>query len=210
MSIFGSLLISLSLPSWASSTGTDEMLSSIEMVPPVVIFVVDLSSDMDSPCDGSSSGESCLEDTKEAIGSVIRHFDAASYGVVGTGGAASDDAYYQIAPVGSSYAEIAAALSGITTRGAARNLAETLESLGETYLQQSATDDAEDDDSDGMTGDWAESPIIYSCTETHIIVLGRDRPVDDDQVSLINVASDRKSRSCLFACQESKTRHRFG
>ena len=183
MSIFGSLLISLSLPSWASSTGTDEMLSSIEMVPPVVIFVVDLSSDMDSPCDGSSSGESCLEDTKEAIGSVIRHFDAASYGVVGTGGAASDDAYYQIAPVGSSYAEIAAALSGITTRGAARNLAETLESLGETYLQQSATDDAEDDDSDGMTGDWAESPISYSCTETHIIVLGRDRPVDDDQVS---------------------------
>jgi hypothetical protein len=144
---------------------------------------------MDSPCDGSSSGESCLEDTKEAIGSVIRHFDAASYGVVGTGGAASDDAYYQIAPVGSSYAEIAAALSGITTRGAARNLAETLESLGETYLQQSATDDAEDDDGDGMTGDWAESPISYSCTETHIVVLSRDRPVDDDQVSFSYAAA---------------------
>jgi hypothetical protein len=47
--LFPSLLLSLVSPAWAASTGTDEMLSSIEMVPPVVIFVVDLSSDMDSP-----------------------------------------------------------------------------------------------------------------------------------------------------------------
>ena len=39
------------------------MLSNIEMVPPVVVFVVDLSTDMDRPCDGSTTGNSCLEDT---------------------------------------------------------------------------------------------------------------------------------------------------
>jgi hypothetical protein len=200
--LFAPLLIKLLMPAWASATGTDEMLSSIEMVPPVVIFVVDLSTDMDSPCDGSSAGTTCLEDTKDAIGSVIRHFDAASYGVVGTSGAASDDSYYQIAPVGSSYAEIAAALSGVTTRGAARNLAETLESLGETYLQQSATNDEEDDDADGMTGDWTESPISYSCTETHIIALSRDRPADDDQVSFAYAAASSSTSgevSCTAA-----------
>jgi hypothetical protein len=76
MVIIQSLLLALSAPAWASATGTDEMLSNIEMVPPVVIFVVDLSSDMDRPCDGSTSGDSCLEDTKSAIQSVVRHFDA--------------------------------------------------------------------------------------------------------------------------------------
>jgi hypothetical protein len=50
-----SLLLSLVTSAWASATGTDEMLSNIEMVPPVVVFVVDLSSDMDSPCDGEAT-----------------------------------------------------------------------------------------------------------------------------------------------------------
>ena len=76
-----SLLLSLVMPAWASATGTDEMLSNIEMVPPVVVFVVDLSADMDSPCDGSTTGNSCLEDTKSAIQSVTRHFDNAQYGL---------------------------------------------------------------------------------------------------------------------------------
>jgi len=53
------LLLSLAMPSWSSATGTDEVLSNIEMVPPVV--VVDLSSDMDSPCDGSTTGNPCIE-----------------------------------------------------------------------------------------------------------------------------------------------------
>lgn len=55
------LLLSLAMPSWSSATGTDEVLSNIEMVPPVVVFVVDLSSDMDSPCDGSTTGNPCIE-----------------------------------------------------------------------------------------------------------------------------------------------------
>ena len=151
------LLLSLAMPSWASATGTDEMLSNIEMVPPVVVFVVDLSSDMDSPCDGSTTGNTCLEDTKSAIQSVTRHFDTPNYAIVGTSPSATDDAFFPIAPVGSSYSEIAAALTGLTTHGTTKNLSEVLESLGESYLRQSDTDDEVDDDSDGMTGDWALS-----------------------------------------------------
>jgi hypothetical protein len=179
MGLFTPLILSLSMPAWASPAGTDEMLSSIEMVPPAVIFVVDLSDDMNDMCDDAA----CIDDVKTSIGSVVRHFDDISYGIVGTGGSASDDAYYPIAPVGSSYAEIAAALSGVSTRGPTRNLAETLESLGENYLKQSTPDDAEDDDADGMTGDWSETPIGYSCSDVHVIVITRHRPVDDDQIS---------------------------
>ena len=176
------MLLSLVMPAWASATGTDEMLSNIEMVPPVVVFVVDLSSDMDRPCDGSSAGNSCLDDVKSAIGSVSRHFDGARYGVVGTSPTTTGDTYYPIAPVGSSYTEIAAALTGVRTHGTTRNLAETLESVAETYLQQSTADNEADNDGDGMTGDWAETPIGYACTEVHLIVLTKDRPTDDEQV----------------------------
>ena len=176
------MLLSLVMPAWASATGTDEMLSNIEMVPPVVVFVVDLSSDMDRPCDGSSSGRSCLDDVKSAIGSVSRHFDGAMYGVVGTSPSTTGDTYYPIAPVGSSYTEIAAALTGVRTHGTTRNLAETLESVAETYLQLSTPDNETDNDGDGMTGDWAETPIGYACTEVHLIVLTKDRPTDDEQV----------------------------
>jgi len=181
--LFSSILLGLVTPAWASATGTDEMLSNIEMVPPVVVFVVDLSADMDSPCDGSTTGNTCLEDTKSAIQSVTRHFDTPNYAIVGTSPSAIDDAYFPIAPAGSSYSEIAAALTGLTTHGTTKNLSEVLESLGESYLRQSETDDEVDDDSDGMTGDWAESPISYNCTEVHVIVLSRGRPTDDDQVS---------------------------
>jgi len=202
MHLFSSLLLSLVTPSWASATGTDEMLSNIEMVPPVVVFVVDLSSDMDSPCDGSTTGNSCLEDTKSAIQSVTRHFDNAQYGVVGTGGSATDEAYYPIAPVGSSYSEIAAALTSVTTRGSTRNLAETLESVAESYLELSTTDDGADSDSDGMTGDWSESPIGYSCTEVHLIVLAKGRPADDEQVTF-SYAMASSASSTEVACTDA-------
>ena len=178
------LLLLLPDAAYASATGTDEMLSNIEMVPPVVVFVLDLSAGMNSPCDGSTTGNSCLTDSIAAIERVTRHFDDTKYGVVGTRGSApSNDAYFPIAPVGSSASEIAAALATVTASGTTRNVAEVLESLGTTYLNQSATHDGEDDDGDGMTGDWAESPITYGCTETHIIVLTKATPADDDQVS---------------------------
>jgi len=197
--MFTPLLLSLVMPAWASATGTDEMLSNIEMVPPVVVFVVDLSSDMDTPCDGSTSGDSCLSDVKQAIQSVTRHFDNAQYGVVGTASAAGSDAYYPIAPVGSSYPEIAAALTGVATHGTTRNLGEVLEDLGESYLKQTSTADEVDNDGDGMTGDWSESPIGYSCTEVHLVVLTRDRPADDDQVSF-SYAMASSASSTEVAC----------
>lgn len=187
------LLLALPERADASATGTDEMLSSIEMVPPVVIFVVDLSSDMDRPCDGSTSGDSCLTDVRQAIEGVTRHFDNAVYGVVGTAASSGDDAYYEIAPVGSSYDELAAALAGMTTHGTTRNLAETLESVGESYLEQSATANGVDNDGDGMTGDWAETPIGYSCTEVHLVVLAKDRPTNDEQVSFGYAAASSAS-----------------
>ncbi len=184
------LLMLLCAPSWASSTGTDELLSTIERVPPVVIFVVDLSADMSVPCDGTGVGDSCLSDTLSAIQQVTRHWDTAAYGVVGTSSDPSDDAYFPIVPVGSSYAEIATALAGVTANpGSTRNLAEVVESVTESYLKNGTYDDAEDDDGDGYTGDWAETPIGYTCTDTHIIVLAKDRPVDDEQVEFSYAAA---------------------
>jgi hypothetical protein len=176
------LLLLLGGPSWASSSaGTGELLSEVERVPPVILFVVDLSQDMDTPC-STAATESCLESTVEAIQQIARHFEG-SYGVIGTSSGASDDAYYPIVPVGSSYAEMAAALSTLTTHGTAtRNLAEVIESASESYLKQSTPDDGVDNDGDGFTGDWGESPVGYSCTNVHFVTFARERPVDDDQV----------------------------
>jgi hypothetical protein len=193
--MFTPLLLSLIMPAWASATGTDEMLSNIEMVPPVVIFVVDLSSDMDAPCDGSTTGDSCLEDTKSAIQSVVRHFDTPNYAIVGTSATPSGDSFYPISPAGSSYSEMVAALSVVRTHGVTRNLAEVLEDIGENYLRQPTTDNESDDDGDGMTGDWSESPIGYSCTDVHIVVLTRDRPTDDDQISFSYAMASSASTS---------------
>ncbi len=170
-------------PAWAGSTGTDELLSTVERVPPIVIFVVDRSITMTAPCAGGV-GDPCIDDVVDAISQVARHFPDARYGVVGTAQDAADDTFYEIAPVGSSYAEIASALASVTVvPSTTRNLAEVVEDVTESYLKNGSTDDGEDDDGDGMTGDWAESPIVYSCTDTHIIVLAKDRPTEDDQVS---------------------------
>jgi Neisseria PilC beta-propeller domain len=180
-------LLALTLPSlvFAGSAGTDELLSDIERVPPTVIFVLDLSASMDSPCDGSSS-TSCLEDAKDAIDAVARHFDWAHFGVVGTSPTAGDDSYYPIVPVGSSYAELSAKLATVTTHGSTvttRNLGEVLFDLADTYLNQTSYDDGADTDGDGMTGDWAESPVEYYCSDTYVIVLTMGEPTDDDQVN---------------------------
>lgn len=168
----------------ASSSGTDEYLSTIEMVPPIIIFVIDRSADMDLPCDGSATGDSCLTDALSAVEQVTRHFNFAQFGVIGTSDTAGDTAFFEIAPVGSSAAEMSSVITGVTGSGATtRNLGEVLEDVSENYIQLSAVDNETDDDGDGMTGDWDESPVVYSCTDIHYIVLTRDRPTDDDQVS---------------------------
>ncbi len=179
------LLLLLGSPSWAASTGTDELLSTIERVPPTVIFVVDLSDEMSVSCRGHGRSSSCIEDVVESIQQVARHFDFANYGVVGTSSAAGDDTFFPIVPVGSSYAELSAGLTSVTSwSSTTRNLAEVLEDVAESYLKNGTADNGVDDDGDGFTGDWAETPIGYSCSETHIIVLTAARPEDDDQVDV--------------------------
>jgi hypothetical protein len=168
----------------ASATGTDEMLNSLSMVPPVVIFVLDTSAAMSTPCNGAATGDSCFTEAKTAIQRITRHFDDAQYGVVGTRSTApGNDSFLRIAPVGSSASEIASALASVSAGGTTRNLAEVLESVGEDYLRLSTVNNDRDDDGDGLTGDWNESPIAYACTDVHIVVLARSRPADDDQVT---------------------------
>ena len=80
--------------------------------------------------------------------------------------------------MGSSFADISAALSALPVpnpANATRNVAETLESVALDYLSNPTRD------GDGVTA-WGDSPIGYSCVDTHIIVLSRDRPVDDSQL----------------------------
>ncbi len=182
-------LLALLLPtvSLASSAGTDEMLSEIERVPPTVVFVLDMSADMSLPCD-SSSTTSCFEDAVAAINGVVRHFDWAQYGVVGTAESAGNFGYTPIAPVGSSYAEISSALAALSPYSSAtRNISEVVYSLNADYFSIStAYENESDDDGDNMTGDWAESPVEYACSDTYVIVLARDRPVDDDQTDDID------------------------
>lgn len=164
--------------------GTDEMLSDAEQVPPNVIFLVDRSGQMNAPC-LTTGTDSCLTTVKNAIRSVVRHVDWARFGVVGTQNAIGADKYYAVAPVGSSYAEISAALTALTgSNKAIRNIAEVFESLDGDYLHQTTYEDYQDDDGDGFTGDWDESPSAYSCSENHIIVLTREKPMWDDQMHL--------------------------
>ena len=84
-------------PDGWSSYGTDELSSSMERVPPAVIFVLDLSSDMNNPCDGST-GDPCIDVARDAILQVIRHFDWATFGVVGTVSSSSSLSFTPIAP----------------------------------------------------------------------------------------------------------------
>jgi hypothetical protein len=179
-------LVALSTPAGAVSTrgiGTDEVIGGGPMVTPTVIFVVDLSADMALPCEGLT-GDSCLVDTLEAIDSVIRLFDDAQYGVIGTSPLASST-FYQVAPVGSTYPEISAALGTLAAATPAnqRNLAEVLGWVSANYLSLSATNDDENDNGDAFTGDWTESPIGASCSDTHLVVLARGTPTLDNSVT---------------------------
>ncbi|NOY28279.1 MAG: hypothetical protein GXP62_20660, partial [Oligoflexia bacterium] len=183
------LCAALSLAAWstpaqaASSATGEEYLSTGEYAEPNILFVIDRDADMDEPCDDSST-DSCIETVKAAILEVVQHYDWARYGVVGTSSTASSDAFYKIAPVGTSYAELSSAITPVSTVSVdVRNNAEVLEDLGTNYFSITAAADSVDDDGDGIAADWAEAPILYACAETHVIVITRNRPEQDDQVS---------------------------
>ena len=75
------LLLGQSIVSAASNSAGDEFLSTIEGVPPTIIFLVDLSEEMDDSCgvygDSGIADESitttCLEYTLDAIDQITQH-----------------------------------------------------------------------------------------------------------------------------------------
>lgn len=171
-------------PAFAAGLGTDERLSGDEMVDPNVIFLIDMSVDMSSPCD-STSTVSCWESAVDAINKITQHYNDARYGVFGTAETGSDDQAYPIAPVGSTAGEIQTALAALTpwTTTDVRNLSESLQYISDEYLTQVDPDNGVNDVDEGFTGDWNETPIAYSCSETHIIVLTRGRSFNDSGVT---------------------------
>jgi len=191
-------LTGLSGTAAASSSATgEEYLSVTESVEPNILFLVDMSEEMEDPCDegsdtatdtasssSSSSTEPCITSVFNAIDQVTQHFDWARYGVVGTAESSSDNEYYPIAPLGASYSEISAALSAATFHeDETRNLAEALADLSANYFENTDADDGVDDDGDGFDNDWDEAPVEYWCQETHIIVLSRGQGINDENSS---------------------------
>ncbi len=179
--------ISLLLPSPAFAGGIDpvsEALSSNQAVPPVVIFVIDRSSYMGSACYASAS-TTCFEDAIEIIKQTSRHYNEIKFGVVATADSSSDSSFFEVAPAGSSYGQIATALSTLSLSSTTtRNVAETVDSLSSDYLAiSSATENWEDDDGDGFDGDWNESPFSYYCSGVHVVVLTGGIPEDDEDPS---------------------------
>ena len=158
-----------------------EALSTKQAVPPAVLFVIDRSVDMDSPC-FSGSTATCLEDAVDLVRQMSRHYDEVKFGVVGTADDSSTRDYYPIAPVGSTYAQISGALTSLTaSTGSTRNLSETLDNVSSSYLKLTAAEDWVDDDADGFDGDWDESPYSYYCSTVYVVVLTSGRPTDDDE-----------------------------
>lgn len=197
------LLAMLASPASAVTSRTvAEQLSTSQMVPPAVIFVVDLSTNMDSAC-FTDSTNSCLYDTVQVIKQVSRHFTDVRYGVVGTADGDSDFSYHEIVPVGTSYADMATALDALTVWNSdTRNLSEVVELVSDNYLEQTDVEDWEDDDGDGNDGDWDETPFQYYCSTVHMIVMASGRAVYDDQGTMSSFSAAPPSD---VVCDENGT-----
>lgn len=212
LTIFG--VISTALAPEARASSADEFLELMGDVDPNIVFLLDLSEEMGDPCaldtladtDTASSGGAdtavvdedagsmadapCMVMAIDAIRQISMHYEGARFGVVGTAEAADDSGFRPIIPVGSPATEFSSGLHGLMTSPLdTRNLAESLSSLADTYFSNSDTDDLEDDDGDGFSADWEEAPIQYACQETHVIVLTRGRPVDDEDPLSSYIAS---------------------
>ena len=173
-----------------SSSGGEEFLSTTEAVPPNVLFIVERSSAMATPCESTSS-TSCFDTAISVVNAMVQHYDWANYGLVTT----SDDTHstqatqwdnQKIVPLGSPYTEFASGITGLSTHSTTTNdLSEAITNAYELYLRNGATADSTDDDGDGFTKDWNEAAIQYSCQTTHIVVITRSEPINDDTPGLI-------------------------
>ena len=172
MNLLPLLLLISPVATAGSSSGGEEFLSAQEVHPPNIIFLVDLSTNIEQDCgpSGSPSGVTCYDEVIDAIDQLVQHNDWANYGVVG-----SDDisvnSWRPIAPVGSTAAEIVTAF-GATSTGASSdfNLAEAVSFLADEYLTNTST---------GNADPWDDAPIEASCQETHIITIGSVLPAGD-------------------------------
>ena len=185
-----SFLFSVQVATAVSTSGGEEFLSTTEAVPPNILFVVDRSSGMSSPCN-SSSTDSCFDTVLDVVNAMVQHYDWARYGLVTT----SDDTHtnngqqwenQRVIPLGSPFSEFASGMSSLSTHSTATNdLTETITNAYSLYLTLGATADDTDDDGDGFTEDWNEAPIEYSCQDTHIIVFTNATPSDDEDPTTI-------------------------
>ena len=157
------LLLGQTIANAASTRAGDEFLSTIEGVPPTIVFLVDLSTEMNDVCGAygdsgiadDSIDTTCLEYTISAIDQITQHYDWAKFGVVGTANSDSETDFYEIAPIGSSNSEISNALSSVSAHSTdTRNLAETLQSVSE-YVSNTGTD----------------AVIDYDCEQIHVVTI---------------------------------------
>lgn len=173
-------LLMLTLLSTAPGFAVASESEMSERVPPTILFVVDTTTVMQSrSCTGATGSVKCFDQVQDAIGEVIRRNPWATYGVVGMDGAGT----VAIAPLGSTYGEIEAGMTSFfTPKDTSRHMGTVLANLAENYISQDRPDDGVDDDEDGWTGDWDESPLAWSCSETHIVVLTRGLPTAVENV----------------------------
>jgi hypothetical protein len=160
----------------ASSAAGDEFMANMEAVPPNIVFLLDLS--MDDDCESSDTGggevstTDCLSSATSAIKQVVKHYDWANFGVIGTTDDANSNTFYEIAPIGSSASDIDAALDALTATSGVRNLAEALSEFADDYLTNTTT---------GNSDEWKNAPITYSCQQTHVITVTTATPSYDEK-----------------------------
>ncbi len=173
----------LAVPSaLAGDNPVSEYELTSQQVPPGIVFLVDLSRDMNEPCfEGSETA--CIDDVASIIQQVALHYDDLRIGVMGTSNDDKNDTYQKLLPVGTDYGDIVSALERLTPFDTdTRNFAESLSRLSRDYLRRSTPEDWTDEDGDGYRGDWSESPFDQSCTTVHAILLAAGRPDGDDDV----------------------------
>jgi hypothetical protein len=202
----------------ASSSAGEEYLSTTEAAPPNILFLVDMETSMGDPCPGggSDTGDTaagsfsnpCIEDVANAIDLVTQHFDFARYGVIGTSDDSTyGDEFYPIVPLGSTHAEVSAALSSLSAHSAStKNLGEALATAASDYFSNTTSDDPDsDEDGDGYDYDFNRAAIEYYCQENHIIVITNQRPASDSGVASSYQSSLTTDVECTLAGRTSGT-----
>ena len=191
-----------------SSSSGEEFLSNAEAAPPNILFLLDLSNDIDEGCSenrdsgdtGDGSYDSCLTYATDAIDQIVQHFDWAYYGVIGTTDSASDDTLEAIAPLGSAHGDVQTALAAVTGSGTdVRNLAEAWAAAFKYFSYDGSSSCPSYLNSSYLSGVTFcdDAPVTWACQENHVITIAMDRPRDDDSPL---VASSNSSLGTDVVC----------